>query len=193
MRTLLSKLLLGLLLSFGAVQAQAYNWFVSCTGFGAGVAYEDTNKIHVNSPIEPISTTFLATNWEAEFNDLDSRTSATCRQQVITFYRGMCSSLTTVQSVTYRVGAEMQGFTGNGYSSYYYRLPWVLEKEIPVADVCPVCRNQGYSWTFQTGPGVSVDPNAAPACGYYGNGNACPVSVVPLSRYSYPLLKYTCQ
>jgi hypothetical protein len=56
----------------------------------------------------------------------------------------------------------------------------------------PICRYKGYSWTFQTGPGISVDPNGTIACGFDANGNVCPASVTPLGRYSYPLLQYTC-
>jgi hypothetical protein len=56
----------------------------------------------------------------------------------------------------------------------------------------PICRNKGYSWTFQTGPGISVDPNGTLACGFDANGNVCPASVRPLTPYSYPLLQYTC-
>lgn len=62
----------------------------------------------------------------------------------------------------------------------------------PVGIYTPICRYKGYSWTFQTGPGISVDPNGTIACGFDANGHVCPASVTPLGRYSYPLLQYTC-
>jgi hypothetical protein len=192
MKTLLGKFFLALFLSLGAAQAHAYNWFVSCTGFAAGVPYEDENKIPINSPVEPTQTTFSGADWQANLNDLDSRAAPTCRRQVVAFARTLCPSLTAGTSISYRVGTEMQGFTGFNYDSYYYWVPMAQEKTIPVADVCPICRNQGYSWTYQTSPGNSVDPNVGLKCGYQINGQACPASAVPLSPWSYPQLRYTC-
>jgi hypothetical protein len=56
----------------------------------------------------------------------------------------------------------------------------------------PICRYRGYTWTYQTGPGVGGDPNGFANCGWDANGNVCPGTVVPLGRYQYPLLQYTC-
>lgn len=51
----------------------------------------------------------------------------------------------------------------------------------------PICYS-GDTWTYQTGPGRTGDPNAAQACG----GTECGYSVEPVHPGSFPLLRYTC-
>ncbi|SMF26838.1 RICIN domain-containing protein [Pseudobacteriovorax antillogorgiicola] len=69
--------------------------------------------------------------------------------------------------------------------SGWWSARWLLEG---FGRQCP----RGFTWTFQTGPGMGSDPENR--CGYDSYGRSCPYIVRPVEGGSrYPLLRYTCQ